>query len=247
MIDMHCHILPAIDDGAEDMNESLTLCSVAEKQGITDIITTPHFAEYDEVLNFAEIRKDKLNMLNRALRQTGIDVNVTAGSELYLDDMIFSAPNLDALTLNGSRYMLCEFSLKNFDPEDAMDWIDEIIKRDYVPIIAHPERYSVFMRVPEYINELASKDVLFQINADSLTGANGKSSFYLACDMLSRNLVDFIASDAHSSKFRPNDLLDKTKFFPEFITVETLELLLDENPSYVLNDRLITPPERGLL
>ena len=86
--------------------------------------------------------------------------------------------------------------------------------------------------------------MLFQINADSLTGGNGKACFALACEMLERNLIDFIASDAHSAKYRPNDLLTKSKFFPDFLEIETLEKLLEENPALVLSDRKIILPER---
>lgn len=247
MIDIHCHVLHGIDDGAADIGQAVELCSIAESQGITDIIVTPHFAEYDSVDEFVSLRDRKIDELIYALNEEEIELNIKAGCELYLDEMIFSAPDIDAVTLNGSRYMLCEFSLKSFDLDDALGWIDELLRRSYIPIIAHPERYATFLRMPEFINEFASRGVLFQINADSLTGGNGKSCFRLACDMLLNNLVDFIGSDAHSPRYRPNDLLTKSKYFPDFLENETLEKLLDENPALVLGDKKIILPERELI
>ena len=88
---------------------------------------------------------------------------------------------------------------------------------------------------------------MFQLNADSLTGGNGKGCFSLACAMLERNLADFIGSDAHSPIFRPNDLLTKSKYFPDFVEIETLEKLLEENPALVLGDKKIVLPERGII
>ena len=247
MIDMHCHILHGIDDGARTLDEALALCAIAEKQGITGIITTPHFADYDEVGDFIRVRGNRLEQLKIELDAMDSDLEIFTGCELYLDELIFSAPDLDAVTLNNSRYMLCEFSLRDFDCGDALEWIDELIRRGYTPILAHPERYGTFHRTPEYINDFAEKKILFQLNADSLTGDNGRACFALACEMLRNNLADFIGSDAHSAKYRPNDLMNKTKYFPDFIDYDTLEKLLDINPSLVINDKRITPPERGII
>lgn len=247
MIDMHCHILHGIDDGARTIEESLALCSIAERNSITDIVVTPHFADYEEVDDFLRIRDNRLEQLKIELDSVGSELEIHAGCELYLDELIFSAPNLDAITLNNSRYMLCEFSLRGFDCDEALDWIDELIKRDYVPVLAHPERYETFLRVPEFINEFAARDILFQVNADSLTGSNGKKCFNLACLMLKNNLVDFISSDAHSPRYRPNNLMEKIMDFPSFIDNETLERLFDENPSLVIGDRKIHLSERGII
>ncbi len=247
MIDIHCHVLHKIDDGAKDLGEAVRLCSIAERQGLTDIIVTPHFADYDSIDEFVSLREERLNELTETLEEEDIELNIKTGCELYLDEMIFSAPDLDRVTLNNSRYMLCEFSLRHFDFDEALSWIDELIHRDYVPVIAHPERYNTFLRAPEFINEFASRKVLFQLNADSLTGGNGKSCFSLACLMLENNLIDFIGSDAHSPDFRANDLLTKSKYFPDFIERETLEKLLEENPASVLGDRRIILPERGVI
>ncbi len=247
MVDMHCHILHGIDDGARTIDDALSLCHIAQRQGITDIIVTPHFADYEKVESFVRYRDNKLEELKIELEAEESELRLFAGCELYLDEIIFSAPDLDAVTLNNSRYMLCEFSLSGFDCDEALSWIDELIRRDYVPILAHPERYETFLRVPEFINEFAQRNILFQVNADSLTGGNGKKCFALACEMLRLNLVDFIGSDAHSPKYRPNDLLNKTEYFPDFIDNETLEKLLNENPELVIADRKIILPERGVI
>ena len=247
MIDIHCHILPSIDDGANSLSESVELCSIAERQNLSTVIATPHFSDYDAVEDFIALRDSRLEELNEALGEMNIDTVVKTGCELYLDEMIFSAPSLDGVTLNKSRYMLCEFSLRSFDIDEALSWIDELIRRGYTPILAHPERYSVFHRAPEFINEFTKKKMLFQVNSDSLTGGNGRACFNIACDMLMKNAVDFIGSDAHSPDYRPNDILRKSKYFPDFLDIETLERLLETNPQAVLDDRMIHIPDRGII
>jgi protein-tyrosine phosphatase len=247
MIDIHSHVLHDTDDGARSLEDAVKLCLIAEEQGITDIILTPHFADYEQIEQFVSHRDNKLKELLSALEYEGIDVNIHTGCELYLDDYIYSAPNLDAVTLCRSRYMLCEFSLRHFDIDEALGWIDELIKRGYTPILAHPERYRPFIHTPEFLNEFVSRKILFQVNADSLTGENGKKCFNLACELLENNLVDFISSDAHSPDARPNNLLTKSKYFPDFLETEALEKLLNENPALVIGDRKIFLPERGVL
>ena len=247
MIDIHCHVLHGIDDGADNLQDAVRLCSIAESQGLTDIIVTPHFADYEQVGEFIALRDEKLGELRDALKEEEIELNIQSGCELYLDEMIFAAPDLDGVTLGNSRYMLCEFSLNRFYYADALDWLDVLIDRGYTPILAHPERYKPFMHEPAMINEFASRNILFQLNMDSLTGGNGRHCFKLACEMLEKNLVDFIASDAHSPDDRPNDLLTKSKYLPDFVDYAVFEKLLEGNPKKVLNNELIEIPERGII
>jgi protein-tyrosine phosphatase len=247
MIDLHCHVLHGIDDGASNLRDAVSLCSIAENENITSIVCTPHFSDYQSIEDFTDERLERFEQLCEAVSYEKISLDIKLGCELYLDDEIFGAPSLDAVTLNGSRYMLCEFSLRHFDYEDALGWIDELKKRGYTPILAHPERYSVFQRTPEILNDFVARDILFQINADSLAGMGGRSAFSLACELVSHNIVDFIASDAHSPRSRPNDLLSKSEYFPDILDNETLETLLETNPERVLKDLTVHPRPRGII
>lgn len=247
MIDMHCHILPGIDDGAKNLEQAVELCMIAENQNITSLIATPHFIDYDNLDSFLQMRETAYNSLVRAKNAAGLKTEIFLGAELFLDDHLYFAPNIDELTLNSSRYILGEFSLHAFDAHAAVTAVEELIARGYVPVIAHPERYITFQRNPQLINDLAQLGVLFQINADSLLGLNGPDAFELSCAMCIENLVDLIGSDAHSPSFRANDLLDKSQYFPEIFDFDQLDLMLKINPRKIIEDKDILPVKRGLL
>ena len=247
MIDLHCHVLPNIDDGASNLSDSVRLCAIAESENISTIVCTPHFANYGEIEEFVIVRESRYEQLCEAVDEENIFLDIKLGCELYLDSEIFSAPSLDRITINNSRYMLCEFSLGRFDYEEALGWIDELIRRGYMPILAHPERYSVFQHTPEIINYFAKRDILFQINADSLAGMGGRNAYSLAHELVSKNLVDFIGSDAHSPRGRANDLLTKSEYFPDFMDNDMLERLLELNPEKVLHDLPVERQRRGII
>lgn len=247
MIDIHCHILPGIDDGAENLEQAVELSRIAENQNITAVVATPHFFDFEHLDDFTDERNSAYNSLVSANKSEGISTEIFLGAEVYLDDHLFFAPNIDELTINGSRYMLSEFSLHEFDPNLAVAAAEELISRGYVPIIAHPERYQTFQEEPDTVNKLSKLGVLFQLNADSLLGLNGASAFELACAMYINNIVDFIGSDAHSPSFRANDILDKSKYFPEIFDGESLHKLLKTNPDTIIQNKDYALPERGQL
>lgn len=234
MIDLHCHILPGIDDGSPSMEESLAMVRVAQKNKIDVIVATPHFLDYDNLDEFVIERNEKAIELNNAISDMGYNVSVACGSELFLDSRIFTADNLDELTINGSRYMLCEFTLKPFNNDKAIVYCEELISRGYVPIIAHPERYINFLREPEIVNELWDMGCKFQVNASGLAGHGGPEMQDFALELVRRGFTVAIATDAHSSTARNNRVLEKIGQFPEELTREELDDQLINIPLAIL-------------
>ncbi len=242
MIDLHCHILPQMDDGSESFEESVNMVKTALSNKTEAIIATPHFLNYNDIDGFVFSRDSKLKALNEINVKNGYRVVVGAGAEVYLDSRVFSAGDMGDLTINSSRYMLCEFSLGRFNPEHAMQYAVEILDRGYVPIIAHPERYITFLEYPDTVNELCRLGCRFQVNASSLAGRGGGQMQDFAKELILRNFADFIATDAHSSTKRGNDILNKIKDFPEEITKKMLVWMTDDAPMLVLKDEDL--PER---
>ena len=234
MIDLHCHILPDIDDGSPSMEESLAMVRVAQKNKIDVIVATPHFLDYDNLDEFVIERNEKAIELNKAISDMGYNVSVACGSELFLDSRIFTADNLDEMTINGSRYMLCEFTLKPFNNDKAIVYCEELISRGYVPIIAHPERYINFLREPEIVNELWDMGCKFQVNASGLAGHGGPEMQDFALELVRRGFTVAIATDAHSSTARNNRVLEKIGQFPEELTREELDDQLINIPLAIL-------------
>ena len=239
MIDIHSHILFNIDDGAETLEDSVKLCRDAADNGVKLITATPHFFNYSHIRSFVSERNHKISVLREILDEEDIPISVAAGSELFLNDKVFSAGDLDALTINGSRYMLCEFPLGPFDIDRAPLWIDELISRGYTPIVAHPERYIEFHRNLYIIDELLDREVVFQVNIDSLTGKNGEEPQKMAVDMVMRKIALLIGSDAHDTEYRHTRLREKFKDLPEFIDERILLDCMDKNAKAILKNEEI--------
>lgn len=239
MIDIHNHILFDIDDGAKTIEASLQMCRDAYKNGIEHIVLTPHFVKFSDIESFVEARDNKIFELRNILRAERIPVNLYTGAELYLSDGVFNADNLDELTLGNSKYILCEFPLGPFNINRVPEWIDELIDRGYVPVIAHPERYHEFHRNLFIIDELIDRDVVFQVNLDSVIGLNGRSAQAMSVDMLERGIAKLIGTDAHHPIYRHNKIKEKFADLPEEITEEIIIKCMRTNPKRILENRNI--------
>ena len=239
MIDIHNHILFGIDDGAKDVDTCIDMCIDAYKNGYSAIVVTPHFFKYDKLEAFIQERDKKVEFLRNILKKEDIPLLVYSGAELFLSDEIFNADNLDELAINHSRYMLCEFPLGPFNVERVPMWIDELISRGYTPIIAHPERYVEFHHNFHIIDELIDRDVIFQVNIDSLNGKNGHKPQEMAIDMIRRKIAKLIATDAHDLEYRHTRIKEKIKILPDVITEEMIDFCMVETPKKILKNEEI--------
>lgn len=239
MIDIHNHLLYDIDDGAPDVDVSIKMCIDAAQNGVETIVCTPHFYKYDLLQDFVAVRDRRIERLRNILEDENISLTLLGGAELFLSDKIFDAENLDALTIQGTNYMLCEFPLGPFNAQKVPLWIDELIERGYRPILAHPERYVELHRNFNIIDELLARDVIFQVNIDSLLGKNGIKPQGMAIDMVKRKIAKLIATDAHDPDFRHTRIKEKFEKLPDLITEEMLNYCLIEAPTKILKNKEI--------
>ncbi len=199
LIDIHCHILPDIDDGPKTIDESLKMVAHAVEQGIGSIIATPHYIpgeiEYD-----VEDVFERVNLLQERIDEVGMKCRIYPGMELYLcPELISHIDNGKVIPLGkDSKYLLVEFPGRELSP-NLIDLLHEIKIRGYIPIVAHPERNLGIVENPLLINEILQHNVLLQINASSLLGRNGKRTERLAVELIEQGLVSFVASDGHST------------------------------------------------
>lgn len=247
MVDLHCHILHDIDDGPKDIDTSIRLCEMARENGIEKLIATPHLSNLIEFEDFITLRDLRINELRKEIERRKIKLEIYGGSEVYVTDDIFQSASLKNATLNSSRYLLVEFEFFRLSFTKVTEYIDAIFKMDLVPVIAHPERYDFFQADYEGVNYLLDKGVLFQLNAGSLAGFGNKEEFNLAYEMAYKNAASFIATDAHSLRNRPNDLLKMLRYFPSNISQKGLEHMLNMAPEAVLKNEPIPTLERGIL
>ena len=237
MIDIHCHILPEIDDGSQSRAMSFKMCKMAVESGVSDIIATPHMLDLYAGDEFREKINVRLDYLNGLLKEQGVPLKIHKGAEVYASNDIVYSPDLSEYTLAGSRYLLFEFDFASATLSYAKEVISIIQSQDLTPVIAHPERYDFTQRDYENINRLADCGALFQCNIGSLTGELGKKSAKLSLEMLNAGAISFLASDAHRVEFRNTDfntMIKSLKHLKKPADLSKLELLLNENPSKIL-------------
>lgn len=242
MVDLHCHILHGIDDGARSLEESVHLCRIAAGNAIQLAVVTPHLVHPENVDEFVRIRDKRIDELRRVLDEQKIPLEIVPGAEIFVNDDIFYAPSLDSVTLGGSRYVLIEFDFNGLNINRLIRYVNEFIARGYTPIIAHPERYRFMQQDYDIVNHLADMGVLFQVNSSSLAGFGGIETRELAYAMVASGIASFIGTDAHSVAHRPNNLLEQRDLFPVSVDFDTYDRLLDKNARTILADGVL---ERG--
>ena len=195
MVDIHSHVLPYLDDGSDDIETSLAMVRNAVERGATIIFCTPHYRK--PYIKPVERIKQSFSALVDAVKKEGIEVELRLGEEVYMrPDMIEKLKNGEALTLNGTPYVLVEF---DFEVYSSIPMVAEmLVKAGYTPIIAHLERYRYAdLDMAEEVKKVGG---LIQINANSISGRAKKWYYKKVKKLLKANLVDFIASDYHDGR-----------------------------------------------
>jgi protein-tyrosine phosphatase len=202
MIDLHCHILPGVDDGARDLETALEMAAMAVADGITVTACTPHIMPgvYD---NEASVIRARIDELRNTLAEANVPLQLVVGSDAHMRPDFTSALDRGmVLTLNDSRYVLFE-PPHHVAPPRLEECLFGIQMAGYVPILTHPERLSwIGSRYP-LIAHLAKSGIWMQITAGSLSGRFGKHPKYWAERMLGEGLTHILASDAHGCTSRP--------------------------------------------
>ena len=194
-VDMHSHLLPGIDDGAQTMQDSLTLIRRMIDLGYTELWTTPHVMA-DLYPNSSANILDKLEEVRVALRSAGIDIPINAAAEYLLDEGFADRIDRnDLLTLPGKR-VLVEMSFVS--PSPLLDhYIFQLQTKGYRVILAHPERYLYYRNQLDHYERLHSRGVEFQMNLLSLSGHYGNPTYDNALYLLENGMVDFFGTDLH--------------------------------------------------
>jgi len=201
MMDIHCHILPGIDDGAQTIYDSLDMAKQAVSQGIKQIIATPHHMNGKYENRKTEIVQ-KVNELNEKLKEERIDLEILPGQENRIyGEILEDYEKGEIQTLAGTSYLFIEFPSGHV-PRYAETLLYEIQVKGLMPIIVHPERNAELIQHPDRLYEMVNNGVATQITAASLTGAFGKKIKKFTEQLIEANLTHFLASDAHNVKTR---------------------------------------------
>ncbi|MFD1707470.1 tyrosine-protein phosphatase [Siminovitchia sediminis] len=202
MIDIHCHILPGLDDGAADFTESLLMAQKAREEGIKKIIATPHH-QNGKYNNFKEDIIQKVQELNDYLTAEQVNVEILPGQETRIyGDMVEDYDRDEILTLaNISSYVFVELPSGHV-PRYTEQLLFDLQMKGLTPVIVHPERNSELIEQPDKLYKLVKNGAATQITAASFVGYFGKKIQKFTADLIEANLTHFIASDAHNTTNR---------------------------------------------
>jgi protein-tyrosine phosphatase len=238
LVDLHCHVLPGVDDGATHEAESLRMLQVAEEEGIGIVAATPHAHHCP-----AERIPPKVARLNQLAAEAGLTVRVVAGQEVRIAaDLVTLYRTGKLATLNGGHYLLLELSLSGPLPTYLHRAIDDLQGLGLCPILAHAERYGDIQRDPGPLRELIARGVPIQVNAGSLTGPAERAARPTAERLLRERLVHLIASDSHDDRWQPPRLRAALARAAELAGTEYAAWMV-ANAAAVLRDEAITLPE----
>ncbi|KAF1303634.1 tyrosine-protein phosphatase [Candidatus Enterococcus willemsii] len=202
MIDLHCHILPGIDDGAEDMEASLAMVEKAISQGITHILCTPHHnnGRYE---NPKESVIHSVSLLQAEIDRRNLDLTLLEGQEVRITGDLMEEIQQERILFTDldDTYILIEFPTMDI-PAYTEQLFFELRAAGKIPVIVHPERNAKFREEPNLLISFLEMGCLAQLTAPSIVGVFGKSIKKTALEMVKHNLVQMVASDAHGVKKR---------------------------------------------
>ena len=237
-IDIHSHILPGIDDGAENFEMSMEMLRAAWNDGIREIILTPHNKP-----SHHNAGPEKISLLIKKLgnkaQEEGIAMAFHMGNEMYYgSDVTQKLEEGRALTMAGSAYVLTEFGMGD-GPEHIRYGLYEVLSHGYRPILAHVERYGRMLMKTEYVEDLVRMGCYIQVNAGSIMGNYGFGAKQFTRKLLSRGLVHFVATDAHDMGKRKPVLSECAGYVCRKYGEEYGERLFKENPMRVIKNDYI--------
>ena len=193
--DLHSHLIPGIDDGSKSLEESIALIKRFKELGYSKVITTPHVMS-DFYRNTPEIILSGLAEVRNAIEQEGIEIEIEAAAEYYLDDYFEELIKQNNLLTFGENHVLFELSFQS-PPTRIKEAIFALITGGYKPILAHVERYPFYFNEWDTLEDLRNRGAIFQLNINSLSGQYGPQVKKMGQDLIDRDWVEVIGSDCH--------------------------------------------------
>lgn len=242
MIDIHSHLLPCLDDGAQNVEQSINIIKQAIEQGITDIIATPHYNKSSLTTTKDDI-DNSYNILKDELEAQSLNINIFLGNEINLrGDIIKSLKKSDFYTLAGSKYVLLEIDDNDVNKE-IVNTLYEIKVMGFIPILAHFERCITAYYNLKLLNSIFKEEVLIQVNTDSIISNETNTQVQFAKFLLDNDLVSFVASDCHNVSTRPINLSKGFKHIKSKYGLKQAEKLFIINPRKLIDNLDIQYPE----
>ncbi len=197
LYDMHSHILPDFDDGAQTIEDSLSLLGCLEKQGVTNVCFTPHF--YTNEMSLDDFISRRAEAFENFIPHKPSGVNIVLGAEVYVTRYLFNNADLSGLTYGNSKYILTEFAYNATFSKTTLEYINMIIGTyGLIPVLPHVERYHMLIDNPEMIYELRNIGVVIQSNISNYTSKASMMKRRRMIKLVKAGLIDILGTDAHS-------------------------------------------------
>lgn len=246
MIDLHSHILPGVDDGAQTLEDSLEMARKAISQGITHLMCTPHHnnGKYNNPAD--KIIREVAN-LQGELDKRGLDLTLLEGQEVRLTEFLLTAIQRDEILFTDldNTYLLIEFPT-NEVPIYAEQVFYQLLNRGQVPVIVHPERNAVFREEPNRLVSFLEMGTLTQLTAPSIVGIFGSDIQQTARQMLEHNMLYMVASDAHNLRHRTFLMKEAYKEIEKIGGKEMVEAMQQMAKDLVNGDTVIRPKYQAI-
>lgn len=241
MIDLHTHILPGLDDGAQSVDDAIELAEIALESGVRTVVATPHSNQKGRFENYDTPQlRTVYKLLREELKRERLQLQLLFGMEIFAsDDLKQKVIDGRLIGLNGTDRYLVEFALDS-DPGWIGDRLEDLLDAGKTPLIAHPERYACVQDYPAFVYEWLQMGCLCQSNRGSIFGKFGRSAQRAVRELLENGLVTCVASDAHSPCMRTTFMRDAWEYLEDTYGERTARRLLIENPEAIVWGRPVS-------
>jgi len=235
LIDVHCHILPGIDDGPKELEESLAMARSYAAMGFRAVVATPHCIPGTHSMPDIGLIRARADMVREALNGEGIDLTIFVGMEIAMDPLVLPLLREGRLLpVADGPYLMIESPFQRF----PLGWegiVAGIRKLGYKVLLAHPERCASLAQKPSLVDDIKDTGVFVQVNLDSVAGLNGRRAQQAALRFAEKGCLHCLATDSHDSRHRCPDMVIRTaEAVGALVSREELQLLLKVNPERVL-------------
>ncbi|BBM81676.1 tyrosine-protein phosphatase [Candidatus Uabimicrobium amorphum] len=246
MIDLHCHLLPGVDDGPQNVDESIALAKKLVEDGVKQVVVTPHMLDGVYNVSMSQL-VDGIQNLQEVLQNHSIDLQVFPGADIHINAQLVKLINEEVVPTiaNNKKYILLE-------PDNNIwgDVVDQVVFslqiKNITPIITHPERYHVVQEDMWCLKSLAEANVPIQVTAASICGFFGKKVQKCSRELFQNGLAHIVASDAHGVRKRPPFMTEARKMMNKWLAKDVVDDIFDVYPRKILNGEYIQlpPPQK---
>ena len=234
--EVHCHILPGLDDGAGDMRETIRMLEAYHEDGVRTVYATSHYRRGMFEPSMKDVERQFERVRKRAL-EIGRGITVHLGCEFHANlDMVEMLDEGLRPTMGGGRCVLTEFSHSS-DLAFIRERCYALLSHGYEPIIAHAERYRELVKHPDAVQNLASMGCYIQVNAESILGQEGFGIKRFCRKLMKQDLVHFVGSDAHNMTDRKPQIGRCAEYLAKKMGRGYMEKILVENPQRIIEER----------